>query len=239
MLVLALDSESKKVTKVKKRVRERKKRSSKNSRRTSYISAELRPDIAAHHFRSTTTRRRVVAAYLAKCFSDVTPIIVDFDLAVCFFLQETAHLHIGPIPHSVNVILADFQKLGPLSGRQDHLYICAIEIHNSVSTYHNDTSTPKPFGLRYPTLNALYKLARDCLKDLSVVGEDKAVVLVDLVGRPLAVGVPPKNSANTVFLSGHVSISPIFYDIKFVLFSLTYHGLLLLYLYLRLELSWL
>lgn len=56
----------------------------------------------------------MIAAYLHKVFEHVTPIVVDFDLAVTFFLQETSHLKLGAIPKSIDAILADFSLLAPV-----------------------------------------------------------------------------------------------------------------------------
>lgn len=123
---------------------------------------------------------------------DVEVLKCDFDLAVAFFLQETKHLKLGPIPRSVRAILADFELLAPCTGRQDNILECAIEIDKAVQAYEANPASEKPFALRFPTLNHLHKLAIERSVKSKVVGKDKACILVDLQQRFLAIGVPPK-----------------------------------------------
>lgn len=178
----------------------------KASRRTAYLSPDLLPKIEAHRFRSNYRRRCVIADFLRKSFEGIVPIVVDFDLAVAFFLQETHHLNLGAIPKSIDAVLEDFNKLRPLTARQHHIYICAREIRDSIDAYLTDKTSPKPFALRCRTLKALHKLAVERSENPVIVGEFEAVILVDLVGRTLIIGLPPKRNANSSFMSGEVSI---------------------------------
>lgn len=160
--------------------------------RTAEFPAHFKPKIAGHRHRSSYLRRSMVAAYLRKVFAEVKPMVVDFDLAVLFFLQETKHLKLGAIPRSVDAVLADFTILKPCNGRQDHIYTCALEIRKSIDAYIANPTFEKPFALRFPTLSSLDKLALMRSKNLVVVGKDEGVILIDLKGRVLVVGVPPR-----------------------------------------------
>lgn len=183
----------------KKRKRAAKKISTDNvkkpvapSRKTSLFPEKYRPLVAAHRHRSKYLRRSMVAAYLRKVFADAEVLKCDFDLAVAFFLQETRHLKLGPIPRSVKAVLDDFTILAPCTGQQDNILKCALEIHEAVLAYQANPGSEKPFALRFPTLKHLHNLAIERSRNAKVVGKDHAGILVDLHDRLLAVGVPPK-----------------------------------------------
>lgn len=168
-----------------------------------YVPHHLKPDIPAHKFRSTYCRRSQVADYLHRVLKPIAPIKVDFDLAVAYFLQQTNHLKLGNIPASVNKIFDDFSILAPLTGRQDNLAYCARYIKRTIDVYSSDPKGIRPFALRYPNLRALNQLAIDRSVMPKIIGKDEAVILLDLADRPLAIGIPPKNSTAAT-LSGQV-----------------------------------
>lgn len=168
------------------------------------IPSHLRPAAPAHSFKSVYRRRAQVAEYLFRVFSHPTLIHVDFDLATACFLQQTHHLHLGDIPICVDRILADYSLLLPLTARQDSLLVCAREIKASLVLYSQHPSSNKPFALRYLNLNALNKLATERSMSPEIVGQGRAVVFIDLAGRAVACGIPPKESLLATTLSGQV-----------------------------------
>lgn len=165
---------------------------SQPTRRTAAFPANYVPKKTARRHRSKYLRRSIVAGYLRKVLLGLTPIQVDFDLAVAFFLQETAHLKLGAIPKSVNAVVADFSLLEPCTGRQDDIYECALEIQAAVEFYKLHPDTEKPFALRFPTLKKLHLLTIQRAKNPVLVGKDEAVILIDKKERVLALGIPPK-----------------------------------------------
>lgn len=164
------------------------------------------PDIAAHQFPSEYRRQCQVADYLHRCFKNATPISVDFDLAVAYFLQQTNHLKLGNIPGSINLVLKDFSILPPLTGRQKCLFDCARYIKTTLDEHDKNPELPKPFALRYPNLEELNNLAIERSSSPIVVGKDEAIILLDLANRVLAVSVPPKRSITASTPSGQVCL---------------------------------
>lgn len=122
--------------------------------------------------------------------------MIDYDLAVAYFLEETDHLHIGPVPQSVNRILNDFEALRPLTGRQHDLRQCALHIKQTLVQYEVQPGYPKPFALRFPTLKSLKLLTSLRSQSLRPIDSQRAVILVDLAGRLLAILLPPNPRAN-------------------------------------------
>lgn len=145
-----------------------------------------------------------VAAYLRNQFKDYKPIEIDFDLGVAYFLQETDHLHIGKIPESVYVILADLKLVSPQTPSQAALEECANDILDIIDAHLHDPLSPIPFALRYPDLDSLHALARQRTENLILLPENEPALFVDVFGRVLAVAVPPKRSTHSHFISGEV-----------------------------------
>ncbi|EGF99617.1 uncharacterized protein MELLADRAFT_68420 [Melampsora larici-populina 98AG31] len=139
-------------------------------------------------------RSSVCDQYLRQTLNNITPEVIDYDIAVAYFLEETNHLPIGCIPQSVDKILEDFDTLPSITGRQNDLKECALHIKSTITLYHSKPGPIQPFGLRYPTLNALEKLVSERSKCLRLLPSDKAIVLVDLAGRMLAMNLPPKST---------------------------------------------
>ncbi|EGG06444.1 uncharacterized protein MELLADRAFT_63427 [Melampsora larici-populina 98AG31] len=142
-------------------------------------------------------RRSQVAHHLHRVFTapSATQIRVDFDLAVAFFLQHTKHLNLGDIPFSIEKVLADFSILDPLTGRQANLRYCTVYIKHTLDAHAADPQSSKPFALRYPNLTSLNNLAIERSVAPKIVGKDGAVILLDVAGRVVAIGVPPKKES--------------------------------------------
>ncbi|KAH9811634.1 hypothetical protein DFH28DRAFT_1179180 [Melampsora americana] len=145
---------------------------------------------------SVDRQQSQVADYLNGIFQTADVIPVDFDLAVAYFLQQTDHLKLGNIPASVEKIAADYSILEPLTGRQGALKYCTHYIQTILSDYAAKPDGPCPFALRYPSLERLNLLAIERTKNPQIVGQDKAVVFVDVAKRVVAVGIPPKISSD-------------------------------------------
>lgn len=77
--------------------------------------------------------------------SGIEPKVMDYDIAVAYFLEETNHLNIGQIPASVERILFDFETLPPLTSRQENLRTCALHILSTINPY--DQPQVQPFRL--------------------------------------------------------------------------------------------
>lgn len=136
---------------------------------------------------------------------------IDYDIAVASFLQETHHLEMPQIPASVDLVLADFATLRPLTMTQEQLRVCAAHIRNTIDRY-LEFGGSKPFALRYPTLAALMALASERAACPTPLPSGVAVLLLDESKRMLALGVPPKVYQDTpTHLAGEVGVSTLFY----------------------------
>ncbi|EGF97736.1 uncharacterized protein MELLADRAFT_114115 [Melampsora larici-populina 98AG31] len=128
----------------------------------------------------------------SKPYDEAQAKVIDYDIAVAYFLEETDHLPIGCIPQSIDRILSDFETLPSITGRQDDLRTCALYIKSTILLYNENPGPIQPFALRYPTLKSLKKLISERSECLRPLPSNKAVVLVALAGRMLAMNLPPK-----------------------------------------------
>lgn len=129
--------------------------------------------------------------------SGIEPKVMDYDIAVAYFLEETNHLNIGQIPASVERILFDFETLPPLTSRQENLRTCALHILSTINPYRSTPGSTVPFALRYPSLKYLNILINEPAKHPRPIASDKAVVLVDMAGRLLLISLPPKRQTSS------------------------------------------
>lgn len=172
----------------------------------------MQPTVPAQDLDSDEVRTRVVLNYLRQCLraEDIHIETIDYDLAVASFLQETAHLTLGPIPKSVDRVLSDFALLEPLTPSQEQLRTCASHIRDTIDNYlKSPRSATLPFALRYRTLPALKAMASRRAACPRPLPSGVAVLLRDEGGRMLALGIPPKTyKVEPLFLSGEVSKVP-------------------------------
>ncbi|EGG03249.1 uncharacterized protein MELLADRAFT_65669 [Melampsora larici-populina 98AG31] len=164
----------------------------KPKQRTPHVDDQFKPNKPGHQYTNNYMQSSVCDQYLRQMLNNITPEVIDYDIAVAYFLEETDHLLIGCIPHSVDKILTDFDVLPPVTGRQNDLRACALHIQSTIALSCLNPGPIQPFALRYPTLKALKKLTSERSKSLRSISTDKAVVLVDLAGRMLAMCLPPK-----------------------------------------------
>lgn len=149
-----------------------------------------------HNYSHPFSRSAVCDQYLRQTLRGIKPEVIDYDLAVAYFLDQTDNLHIGSIPQSVDIILKDFEALRPLTGRQDDLHQCALHIKTTLDHHCTHPALEPPFALRYPTLKSL-KLLHNARSELPrPIDSDRAVILVDLAGRVLAIQLPPNPRSN-------------------------------------------
>lgn len=115
-------------------------------------------------------------------------------MIVAFFLQETAGMKPKPgdIPIACDKIIADFSKGTPKVGRQNAVLASALHIKSVVNNYLANPTSPKPFALRCPNLATLKKLSAERGKNPRPLSDTDTNVLLDLYGRMLAIGLPPK-----------------------------------------------
>lgn len=85
--------------------------------------------------------------YLRQTLCGIEPKVIDYNLGVAYFLEETNHLHLGPIPQSVDHILNNFDMLRPLTGRQNALHQCALHIKSTIAHHAGSAGDVKPFAL--------------------------------------------------------------------------------------------
>ncbi|EGG11559.1 uncharacterized protein MELLADRAFT_102585 [Melampsora larici-populina 98AG31] len=165
--------------------------------RTPHVDKKFKPKIPGHHYPNNYMRSSICDQYIRQSLHQITPEVIDYDIAVAYFLEETDHLPIGCIPQSVDKILFDLNNLRSVTGRQDDLRVCALHIKSTIDSYNLNPGHQKPFALRYPTLKALKILISERSKSLRALPSDKAVVLVDLAGQLLVMNLPPHSAKNS------------------------------------------
>lgn len=156
------------------------------------IEDKFKPDKPGHKFENNYILSARVEHYIRQELRDITPEVIDYNLAVAFFLEETAHLRLPGIPQSVDRILEDFDLLRPLTSRQHDLWTCATHIKSTIDIHHSKPRTSLPFALRYPNITALKDLTAERSKCPKALPSGKAVVLVDLAGCLLVISLPRK-----------------------------------------------
>lgn len=139
--------------------------SGKSKARSAHLEDEFKMKKPGHNYSHPFSRSAVCDQYLRQTLRGIKPEVIDYDLAVAYFLDQTDHLHIGSIPQSVDIILKDFEALRPLTGRQDDLHQCALHIKTTLDHHRTHPALEPPFALRYPTLKSL-KLLHNARSEL-------------------------------------------------------------------------
>ncbi|EGG11088.1 uncharacterized protein MELLADRAFT_60066 [Melampsora larici-populina 98AG31] len=163
-------------------------------RRIDFVPAIFAPPTPAQDFTPAQTliQQKMAFEYVRKSIRDAFVVHLDYDVAVARFLQETAHLKLGDIPHSVDFVLAKSEREGRSTSLQNNAYVCARYIKEGLVAYDSGAEQKRPFALRYPNLNALKALAIKNSASARSMPSDVPVILLDIAGRMLAVGLPPK-----------------------------------------------
>ncbi|KAH9806921.1 hypothetical protein DFH28DRAFT_1090440 [Melampsora americana] len=162
------------------------------TKRTTHFPEQFKPEKPAHQFKNRYMINSRANQYVRQMLFEVKPQVVDFHLAVANFLFETSHLVLPDIPQSVEIVLKDFDILFPLVSCNHDILTCAHHIQTTINKYlASPSTTPKPFALRFPNIKALKNLIVERSKTPRALDSDKAIVLVDVVGRFLAMGLPP------------------------------------------------
>ncbi|KAH9810730.1 hypothetical protein DFH28DRAFT_1131900 [Melampsora americana] len=162
-----------------------------NPKRTAHLPDEFKPEKPGHHYQNRFNYNSMIDQHVRQLLKDVKPEVIDFDLAVSFFLFETDHLSLPDIPQSVEIVLKDLEVLFPINSRQHDIETCALYIKSTILAHQSQPGSTTPFGLRFPNLKALKNLIADRSQSPRSLNSDKAIVLVDLAGRFLAMGLPP------------------------------------------------
>ncbi|EGG09236.1 uncharacterized protein MELLADRAFT_104448 [Melampsora larici-populina 98AG31] len=163
-------------------------------RRTEFVPAAYVPSKPAQDFTPAqmVIQRKMAFEYVQKSIRDGHVVSLDYDLAVARFLQETSHLNLGDIPHAVDLVLAGSERQGLSTSLQSGAYQCAKYIKKTLLAYESDPQQGKPFALRYPNLHALRARAMTNIASMRAMPSDVPVILLDIAGRVLAIGLPPK-----------------------------------------------
>ncbi|EGG01755.1 uncharacterized protein MELLADRAFT_110629 [Melampsora larici-populina 98AG31] len=163
-------------------------------RRTEFVPAAYVPSKPAQDFTPAqmVIQRKMAFEYVQKSIRDGHVVSLDYDLAVARFLQETSHLNLGDIPHAVDLVLAGSERQGLSTSLQSDAYQCAKYIKKTLLAYESDPQQGKPFALRYPNLHALRARAMTNIASMRAMPSDIPVILLDIAGRVLAIGLPPK-----------------------------------------------
>ncbi|EGG08112.1 uncharacterized protein MELLADRAFT_105290 [Melampsora larici-populina 98AG31] len=165
---------------------------SKPPKRTPHLPEKFKPQKPGHQFDNCYNINSRVDQYVRQMLFEVKAEVIDYDLAVANFLFETSHLALPDIPRSVEIVLNDFDVLFPLVSRDHDVLTCALQIQSTLNLHRqNPSTTTKPFALLFPNINSLKKLISERSKSPRVLESEKAIVLVDLEGRFLAMGLPP------------------------------------------------
>lgn len=166
----------------------------KRVRRSASLGPEDLPSHPAHSFKTNFIRCSVADAFLQTALKNAQPITVDFDLVVAYFLHETAGMKPKPgdIPDACDKIIADFALGKPSVGRQSALLASALHIQSVVKHYFANPTSPKPFALRCPNLATLKRLSAERGRNPVRLSDTETHILLDLYGRTLAIGLPPK-----------------------------------------------
>ncbi|EGG10349.1 uncharacterized protein MELLADRAFT_60536 [Melampsora larici-populina 98AG31] len=168
----------------------------KQQRHIAFVPATLLPPTPAQDFTPAQLliQQKMAFEYVRKSFRDSLVVTVDYDLAVARFLQETSHLPLGDIPQSVEFVLTQSRNEGQSTSLQHDVYVCARYIMKDLLAYNSNPGREKPFALRYPNLRALKALAMKNSASPRELPSDVPIILLDIAGRVLAVGLPPKRT---------------------------------------------
>ncbi|EGG06691.1 uncharacterized protein MELLADRAFT_106551 [Melampsora larici-populina 98AG31] len=178
-----------------------------NSKRTALLPDRFKPEKPGYHYQNRFNYNSMVDQFVRQSLvddslGDITPEVIDFDLAVTFFLFETNHLSLPNIPQSIDIVLNDLDILFPINSRQHDIETCALYIKSTIIAHESQPGSERPFGLRYPNFKALQVLIAERSKSPRPLNSNKAIVLVDLAGRFLAMGLPPNAKASVAAVSG-------------------------------------
>ncbi|KAH9807526.1 hypothetical protein DFH28DRAFT_1138971 [Melampsora americana] len=170
--------------------------------RKPHLDDEFKPNKAGHEYGDNCILSSIVDQYLRQMIRNAKEVVIDYDLAVAFFLDETSHMNLPDIPKSVDTIIHDYEILPAITSRQHDLLTCALHIRKIIESFLTEPGSDRPFALRYPNIKALNQLIKDRSKDPRALCSDKAVIVVDLAGRLLLINLPPrsKGSSNTPVL---------------------------------------
>ncbi|KAH9823850.1 hypothetical protein DFH28DRAFT_879047 [Melampsora americana] len=164
----------------------------KTPKQTSHFPERFKPETPGHQFDNCYNINSRVNQYVRQMLFEVKAEVINFDLAVANFLFETSHLDLPDIPRSVEIVFNNYDVLFPLVSCDHNVLTCALQIQSTVKLYcQNPSTTTKTFALRFPNIKALKKLIAKKSKLPRVSESEKAIVLVDLEGRFLAMGLPP------------------------------------------------
>lgn len=109
----------------------------------------LAPKKPGHQYSNNCILGSKVDQHLRQMLRGIKPEIIDYDLAVGYFIFETSHLSLPDIPQSVDIILQDYQQLRPLTSRQNDLLTCAKHIKSIIEFHIAKPGSMIPFALRY------------------------------------------------------------------------------------------
>ncbi|KAH9816743.1 hypothetical protein DFH28DRAFT_1158378, partial [Melampsora americana] len=157
--------------------------------RKPHLDDEFKPNKAGHEYGDNCILSSIVDQYLRQMIRNAKEVVIDYDLAVAFFLDETSHMNLPDIPKSVNTIIHDYEILPAITSQQHDLLTCALHIRKIIESFLTEPGSDRPFALRYPNIKALNQLIKDRLKDPRALCSDKAVIVVDLAGRLLLINL--------------------------------------------------
>ncbi|KAH9820228.1 hypothetical protein DFH28DRAFT_1093465 [Melampsora americana] len=137
------------------------------------LDNKFKPNKASHEYGDNCILSSIVDQYLRQMIRNAKEVVIDYNLAVAFFLDKTSHMNHPDIPKPVDTIIHDYEILPAITSRQHNLLTCALHIRKIIESF------------------------------LTEPGADhKAVIVVDLAGRLLLINLPPrsKGSSNTPVL---------------------------------------
>ncbi|EFP85541.2 uncharacterized protein PGTG_11897 [Puccinia graminis f. sp. tritici CRL 75-36-700-3] len=132
--------------------------------------------------------------------------VVDFDLFAVFIMQEMDdELHIRKL---VNMLIVTFFDTGkPQTTRQNQLVQAALVVRKKIEKYDLEIKTnpsyPKPYCLRYPTLQDVRARSAHLESRCMVLDDEQMVILLDENRICVGIGLPPfpTSQGNPVHIS--------------------------------------